>query len=81
MGGFGNGGVQVEALLCRLDSTELAGCHLKDSTENESNQRVPFPACDRDRTDHCEVNEWIDLTNFLLTSPLGASVPRPASIK
>jgi hypothetical protein len=39
--------VSGSALYCP-DSTELAGCHLKDSMENESNQRVPFLACDRD---------------------------------
>jgi hypothetical protein len=33
--------------------TPLAGCHLKDRMENESNQRIPFLACDRDHADHC----------------------------
>jgi hypothetical protein len=53
---------------------------MKDSMKNEDNQRVPFLARDRDGS-LCKVSAWIDLTNFPLAFPLGASVPRPASIK
>jgi hypothetical protein len=32
--------------------TPWAGCRLTDRVENESNQRIPVLACDRDHTDH-----------------------------
>jgi hypothetical protein len=58
----------VEALFYCLGSTELAGCHLEGLMKKESD-RSTFRFCLV-----IEVNVWINLTNFLLASPFGASV-------